>query len=78
MYGRSFGSVLDACEASFPRRTAVVEDNRRLSYSEAIGQIRSLGSGFRTRGLVPGDRVAVLSATASTWLGRCTPPSGRG
>jgi fatty-acyl-CoA synthase len=60
MYGRTFGSVLDACAASFGDATAIVHEGERFSYAQAIGDLRAFGRGLRAAGLLPDDRVAIL------------------
>jgi fatty-acyl-CoA synthase len=42
-------------------RTAVVDGDRRFSYSELWTRARRLAGGLRSLGVQPGDRVAVLS-----------------
>jgi fatty-acyl-CoA synthase len=58
MIGRPIGSVVDACAANFRNETAIVHGDRRMSYAEAIGDIRATGRALRSLGLEPGDRVA--------------------
>lgn len=60
MYGRTFGSVLDGCAASFDDIAAIVHDGQRQSYTEAVGELRAFGRGLRTTGLGPDDRIAIL------------------
>ena len=60
MFGRPFGSMLDACAASFPREVALVEGDRRYTYAEMFSRIRATGRALRSLGLHPGDRVAVV------------------
>jgi fatty-acyl-CoA synthase len=60
MYGRSFGSVLDACATSFGRQEALVRGDLRPSYAEVMDGIRRTGRALRGLGLEPGDRVAFV------------------
>jgi fatty-acyl-CoA synthase len=60
MYGRSFGSVLDACAASYGRQEALVHGDLRISYREVMDGIRRTGRALRGVGLVPGDRLAFV------------------
>ena len=60
MYGRSFGSVLDACAANYGRQEAFVRGDLRLSYTEVMDGIRRTGRALRGLGLEPGDRVAFV------------------
>ena len=60
MYGRSFGSVLDACAANYGAEEALVQGDLRLSYDQVMDGIRRTGRALRELGLVPGDRVAFV------------------
>jgi fatty-acyl-CoA synthase len=60
MYGRSYGSVLDACAASYGNQEALVHGDLRLSYAEVMQGIRRTGRALRALGLQPGDRVAFV------------------
>jgi fatty-acyl-CoA synthase len=60
MYGRSYGSVLDACAASYGNQEALVHGDLRLSYAEVMHGIRRTGRALRALGLQPGDRVAFV------------------
>jgi fatty-acyl-CoA synthase len=60
MYGRSFGSVLDACAANYGRQEALVRGDLRLTYTEVMDGIRRTGRALRGLGLEPGDRVAFV------------------
>jgi acyl-CoA synthetase (AMP-forming)/AMP-acid ligase II len=53
--------LLDAGAAEHPDREFAWQDGRRLSYQEAASASRRLARGLVERGLVAGDRVAVLS-----------------
>ena len=60
MFGRAFGSMLDACAASFPKEVALVEGDWRYTYAEVFSRIRAIGRALRRLGLKPRDRVAVV------------------
>jgi long-chain acyl-CoA synthetase len=40
----------------------------RFTYAEAAGQVRSFSAELARRGLVPGDRVAVLAENSAAWI----------
>jgi fatty-acyl-CoA synthase len=48
-------------EQQYPRRTAVVCNNDRLTYSQFADRVRHLAGALRSAGVRPGDRVAFLS-----------------
>lgn len=61
-----------------PHQPAVVDLDRKLSYSELIDEVSRVGAGLRSRGVHEGDRVALLfpnsvdfivAALASSWVG---------
>ncbi|MGI5159137.1 class I adenylate-forming enzyme family protein [Microbispora sp. CA-102843] len=54
--------------ARFGGQTAVVEGDRRITFGELDDRVGRLGSVFRTLGLVPGDRVALLAANELEYL----------
>jgi fatty-acyl-CoA synthase len=68
MIGRSFGSVLDACAHNYPRETALVQGDVRLSYTEMFGRIRQTGRALQKLGLGPGDRLAFVMADSPALL----------
>jgi len=41
--------------------TAAVDGDRRFTYSEMQGRVRSFGAALQQAGIAPGDRVAVLA-----------------
>lgn len=56
---------LDLIRGATPRfggKTAVSEGDRRITFDELDDRVGRLGSVFRSLGLVPGDRVALLAA----------------
>lgn len=60
MFGRSFGSVLDACAANYRNQEALVRGEERLSYGEVMEGIRRTGRALLGLGLRPGDRLAFV------------------
>lgn len=60
MYGRSYGSVLDACASNFADQEALVQGDVRLSYAEVMDGVRRTGRALLGLGLAPGDRVAFV------------------
>ena len=59
MFGRTFGTVIDALAERFPHEPALVDGDRRLSFTEAVGEVRAVGQALRALGLKPGDRVGI-------------------
>ena len=68
MIGRSVGSVLDACAHHYPRETALVHGERRLSHTELFGRVRQTGRALRKLGLGSGDRLAFVMADSPALL----------
>ncbi|SPM36603.1 Acyl-CoA synthetase (AMP-forming)/AMP-acid ligase II [Mycobacterium rhizamassiliense] len=54
------GTVLDAAAAGDPGRTALVIDRRAISYDELAATVRQCAAVLAARGIVAGDRVAVV------------------
>ncbi|MBM3470765.1 MAG: long-chain fatty acid--CoA ligase [Armatimonadetes bacterium] len=52
---------LDRRDLITPRRQAVVDGDRRLTYRDLAARVRALAAGLRRRGIGRGDRVALLS-----------------
>ena len=59
MFGRTFGSVIDALAERFPHEPALVDQDLRLNFTEAVGEIRAVGQALRALSLQPGDRVGI-------------------
>ena len=56
-------------EAASPNRMFITDDaGARLTYAEAATQVRTLSTEFRRRGLVAGQRVAVLAENSAAWI----------
>lgn len=51
-----------------PEATAVEQDGRRLAYAELLDRAARLASVLRSRGVRPGDRVAILSRNRIEYL----------
>ena len=60
MYGRTFGNVLESLVDRFPNELALIEGDRRLTFTDLVAQIRAVGQALRSLGLRPGDRVGIL------------------
>ncbi len=54
------GTILDAAAASDPTRTALIIDGRSISYGELAATVRQCAAALAARGVVAGDRVAVV------------------
>lgn len=59
MYGRTFGSAIDALTERFPGEPALVDGAIRWNFTEVVGEIRAVGQALRALGLRPGDRVGI-------------------
>src|SRR6266436_3680475 len=55
-------------EQQYPRRTAVVCDQRNFTYTEFADRARHLAGALRQAGIQPGDRVAFLSTNCHRLL----------
>jgi acyl-CoA synthetase (AMP-forming)/AMP-acid ligase II len=51
-----------------PRRVAVIDGERRITYAELHERCLRLGRGLRALGVKPGERVALLSANSHRYL----------
>lgn len=60
MLDRTIGQLLERCALRHGPRVAVVHDEQRLTYDEAIVRIRQAGRALHGMGLANGDRVALL------------------
>jgi acyl-CoA synthetase (AMP-forming)/AMP-acid ligase II len=54
------GTILDAAAAGDPARAALIIDGRSISYGELAAAVRQCAAGLAARGVVAGDRVAVV------------------
>ncbi|ORA13473.1 AMP-binding protein [Mycobacterium angelicum] len=54
------GTIIDAAAAGDPARTALIIDGRRINYGDLGAAVRRCAAGLAARGLVAGDRVAVV------------------
>ena len=60
MHDYTIGTLLERACRSYGPRTAVIDGDRRISYSELISTVRKTGRALLSTGLRPGDRVALL------------------
>ncbi|WP_405151039.1 long-chain-fatty-acid--CoA ligase [Sphaerisporangium sp. NBC_01403] len=60
--------LVRAAATRFGDKTAVVGDDRRISFAELDDQVGRLGAVLRDAGLRPGDRVALLAANEPEYL----------
>ncbi len=68
MIERSFGSVLDACAHNYPKETALVQGDLRMTYDEVFAGIRATGRALLGLGLGQDDRVAFVMADSPDLL----------
>ena len=62
-------NMLERSVFLYPNNTALVENNRRISYSELKKMVDSLSAGLVTKeGVNPGDRIGVLSVNSIEFL----------
>ncbi len=65
---QTVGDLLDRATRAFVDREAVVHGEQRVTYGELGDAVRRAGHVFRSLGLEPGDRVAILSADRTDLL----------
>jgi long-chain acyl-CoA synthetase len=56
----NLGTILQATASEKPDKTAIILDDRRLSYAELDRAARGVATSLKARGVEPGDKVAVL------------------
>ena len=56
----NLGTILLATAREKPDKTAIILDERRISYAELERAARGVATSLRARGVEPGDRVALL------------------
>ncbi len=61
-------SILARAEALWPNKEAVVDGELRLTYREVAARARALAAYLQSRGLAPGDRVAILEVNSHAYL----------
>lgn len=66
--GETFGGVLRERAARHPRRTAVVDGERRWSYRELDARADRMAAGLIARGIRPGDTVVVQLPNTAEFL----------
>jgi len=59
---------LEHSSAAFPDRTAVIHGDSRLSYGELNAQANAIAAFFMAQGVVPGDRIALLSENSPEYV----------
>jgi acyl-CoA synthetase (AMP-forming)/AMP-acid ligase II len=62
LHSLTLGDVLRQHRRSFPRRTAVIDGDRRLTFPELDDRVSALANALRADGFAPGDRIL--------WLGQ--------
>ncbi len=60
MHEYTIGALLERACQSYGPRTAVVDGERRITYTELLSTVRKNGRALLATGLRPGDRVALL------------------
>src|SRR3954451_3844640 len=60
MHEYTMGGLLERACRSYGPRVAVIDGDRRITYSELISTVRKNGRALLSTGLRPGDRVALL------------------
>ncbi|MFP6623402.1 MAG: AMP-binding protein, partial [Myxococcota bacterium] len=56
----NLGTILQATASEKPDKTAIILDERRLSYAELERGARGVAASLRARGVEPSDSVALL------------------
>ena len=56
----NLGTILQASAAELPEHIAVILDQRRISFAELDRAARGVAASLRSRGIEPGDKVALL------------------
>jgi long-chain acyl-CoA synthetase len=56
----NLGTILQATASEKPDKTAIIFDDRRISYAELDRAARGVAAGLRARGIEVGDKVALL------------------
>ena len=52
--------ILETTASRLPDKTALIEEDRKLTYSETLDRVLALAARLEERGVGPGDRVALL------------------
>ncbi|GAA5175810.1 AMP-binding protein [Pseudonocardia eucalypti] len=60
MLVHSAGALIERCGTAYGPLTAVVQGDRRITYTEQLSRIRKAGRALLSQGLTKGDRVAIL------------------
>ena len=64
----NFGYFLLRNADCFPDRTAVVCEDRELTYSQLNAECNRLANALKLKGLRRGDRLALLMKSSTEWL----------
>jgi long-chain acyl-CoA synthetase len=56
----NLGTILQASAVERPQKTAIIFDDRRISYEELDRAARGVATSLRARGIEPGDKVALM------------------
>ena len=64
----TFAFPLQAALKIAADKTAVIDDDRAITYTELHERCRQLAGGLRALGLKQGDRVAILAANSGRYI----------
>jgi HIP---CoA ligase len=64
---RTLPALLRAAAEAHGDRAAYVEDGHTLSYRDLLQRVRETAAGYRSLGLVPGERVVVWAPNSTDW-----------
>lgn len=64
----TLAEILPAAAARYPERTALVVDDRRLSFHELDTLSNQIANGLVALGVQPGDRVSLFGANSWEWV----------
>src|SRR5580693_1376967 len=65
---RVLNDILEQADARYGSQVAVSTHGLQLTYSELLSRSRSLATALSQRGVVPGDRVAILARNSFRYL----------
>lgn len=61
-------AVLRHAATTWSDRPAYVEDGRSLSFADLLERVRRTAAGYRERGVLPGERVAIWAPNSIDWV----------